>query len=125
MKIIFKNYKWKFIGIPKDPNSQYEEIEIFPHIASSIIDYLMEQLAWYNVEDYAELRTTQDYLKAKKVIQNQLKLTQENKIITINSLSKLTRIPEEKLTIFLNDINSEDFNTGELFSLSLILNKLV
>lgn len=85
----------------------------------------MEQLAWYNVEDSAELRTTQDYLKAKKVIQNQLKLTQENKIITINSLSKLTRIPEEKLTIFLNDINSEDFNTGELFSLSLILNKLV
>ena len=125
MKIIFKNYKWKFIGIPKDPNSHYEEIEIFPHIASSIIDYLMEQLAWYNVEDSAELRTTQDYLKAKKVIQNQLKLTQENKIITINSLSKLTRIPEEKLTIFLNDINSEDFNTGELFSLSLILNKLV
>ena len=69
------------------------------------------------------MKASEEYQNAKDELREKLRLTQQQSLITITALSRLTKIAEDKLLSFLTD--DEDFDTGELFALSVTLDQKI
>lgn len=121
MKIIFDDYDWKLIGISKEDSSK-QEITVSPKIMDTLTIRIMEGLAKHHSVSSPELKVSKEYQNAKEELREKLRLTQQQNLITITALSRLTKIAEDKLLSFLAD--DEDFDTGELFALSVTLDQI-
>lgn len=120
MKIIFDDYDWKLIRISKGDFSK-QEITVSPKIMDTLTLRIMEGLARHHSVSSPELKASKEYQNAKKELREKLRSTQQQNLITITALSRLTKIAEDKLLSFLAD--DADFDTRELFILSAILDK--
>lgn len=120
MKINLDDYKWKMVGVHKK-NSTEENLTIFSEISGYIIERIMEELAIYQSDFSTALINSEEYKKAKAEINKKMKRLQRQNLISITAISRLTQISENRILEFDN----EDFNTGELFVLSAVLDKLL
>ena len=125
MKIEYEKYTWKLVGFPKDSSSEVEEIEIFSGLIGPAIDNLMQQLALYNAENSLALKFPQKYAQIKLELHESILQIQKEDLIKFSALSNLTNVPIAKLEHFASDIDSVEFNSGELFMLSSTLNKML
>lgn len=121
MKIIFDDYDWKLIGISKEDSSK-QEITVSPKIMDTLTIRIMEGLARHHSVFSPELKASEEYQNAKDELREKLRSTQQQTLITITAISRLTKIAEDKLLSFLTD--DEDFDTGELFALSVTLDQI-
>lgn len=121
MKIIFDDYDWKLIRISKGDFSK-QEITVSPKIMDTLTLRIMEGLARHHSVSSPELKASKEYQNTKKELREKLRSTQQQNLITITALSRLTKIAEDKLLSFLAD--DEDFDTGELFALSVTLDQI-
>lgn len=121
MKITYDDYDWKLMGIPKTDNSK-QVVTFFPRIEGIVAKTIIEELEKYRVVLDPELKASEEYQNAKEELREKLRLIQQQSLITITALSRLTKIAADKLLSFLTD--DEDFDTGELFALSVTLDQI-
>ncbi len=121
MEIIYDDYDWKLIGNPKTGISK-QAVTFFPRIEGIVAKTIIEELEKYRVILDPKLKATGEYQNAKDELREKLRATQQQNLITITAISRLTKIAEKKLLGFLAD--DADFDTGELFALSVMLDQI-
>lgn len=99
---------------------------VLPTFSLKIMDSLtiriMEGLARHHSVSSPELKASEEYQNAKDELREKLRSTQQQNLITVTAISRLTKIAEKKLLSFLAD--DADFDTGELFALSVMLDQI-
>ena len=120
MKINYGDYKWKLVGISKKTS---EEIIIFPQIIGFIVEKIMYELAKYDSECRNIIIEGSEYNRIIEELKNKLLDVTESKLISVECISKLTNISIKRLYDLLGQAGM--FDTGELFVLSSILDKLL